>query len=1012
MRLLNKIRIVICTFLILIACSAASTSPSLEHSNPQTYDGPCPASCVCTLEDSLHLECHNSQTKAIGLPPEAGFISYNFMTHDDFHRPAITRATSVRHLAWRHSRITTVTEELFSNLHNLTHLDLSHNQIATIDEAALQHLTSLRSINISNNAINFLPHGLFLNNHHLNEVYVANNYIQSVPFHALAPLKELRVLDLSYNRLNEIQDDIFVLNRKVHSILLHSNLISRLSERTFHHLYDLKSLNLVNNSLTELPKNLFKDLVKLTYLNLASNSIHTLLPDAYKGLVQLRWLNISDNPLSVLPARIFQYSPQLETLWIDTTNIEVVEKHTFNGLRNLKELSMKDNMHLEDLEDKMFDDIKKLNYLDLSRNNLTTLPHSLGTLKNLTNLNISQNPWMCDCRMVWFPSWLEPKKNMTFERSNLRCASTLFSLRGLSLVPTLRGLDCKPPELIFSTSSEKYILKSTALLQCIYSGYPPPSITWLTPNGLTFHWNPNVALPDEFAKHPTAHYSDMSPVELTPHKFHVTENGSLHIVNITRADAGLYTCFASNPMANATNYIRLMIDPITMHEEKLISIAVGMVTALLFLGISLLVNLFRRFIHIFACFACCKKDQVSPKGRQVYQMMESIETYKTQQLDKLKENYTSQVHRIKENCAQQVEWIRESYQSQMQHLKDFRDFGTSHLTSMRDQYCDQIKRVREYSASQLNWVKENYVFQRNRIRKFSSHQILRFRESYKYQQATLGKLMETLPSLYLDNCRNGSCGKTESGVFEVDINQIDMYMKANGMFPGMSTGEGCADDNLSRLSIYYTPSEISELQDPSLEPLKSPYFSPMSRSSSKQPNFRFGFPPTTSENQRAVFQSLEKTLERQLRDYITREHQVQEAAPSALVPSSSLPEIKQAVPGKGKSRRAHYRSASTGGVKSVTSDTSISRQIPGKHSVKGKHVANNAVNNAVNSAADYSCQNGHAVAIQKLTEVDNGHAVAVHDRPTEIDQDTCRINMDQEPEINCSPSHAAHETAL
>lgn len=1008
MRILNKIRIVIGTFLILIASCAASTPSPLQHSKRQTYNGPCPASCVCTQDDVLHLECHNSQTMAIGLPPEARFISYNFMTHDDFHRPAITRATSVQHLSWRNSRISVVTEELFSNLHNLTHLDLSYNQIASIDEAALQHLTSLKSFNISYNAITFLPHGLFLNNHHLNEVYLANNFIQSVPFHALAPLKELHVLDLSFNRLNEIQDDIFVLNRKMHSLQLDSNQISRLSERTFHHLYDLKSLNLVNNSLTELPKNLFKDLVKLMYLNLASNSIHTMLPDAFKGLAQLQWLNISDNPLTFLPANIFQYTSKLETLWIDTTNIQVVEKYTLDGLRNLKELSMKENIDLEDIDDNIFTYVTNLKFVDLSRNNLTTLPHSLGNLRNLTHLNISQNPWMCDCRMVWFPSWLQTKKNVTFERSNLRCASTLFSLRGLSFLPTLRGLDCKPPVLVSSTISNKYILKSTALLQCVYEGYPPPSITWVTPNGLTFHWNPNVAIPDEFAKHPTAHYPDMSPIEVAPPKITVMENGSLHIVNITRADAGLYTCLAANPMANATNYIRLMIDPITMQEEKLISIAVGMATAVLFLGISLLINLLRRFIHIFACFACCKKDQVSPKGRQVYQMMESIETYKTQQLDKLKENYTNQVHRIKENCAQQVEWIRESYQSQMQHLKDFRDFGTSHFTSMRDQYCDQIKRVREYSASQLNWVKENYVFQRNRIRKFSSHQILRFRESYKYQQATLGKLMETLPSLYLDNCRNGSCGKTESGVFEVDLNQIDMYMKANGMFPGMTMGEGCADDNLSRLSIYYTPSEQSELQDPSLEPLKSPYFSPMSRSSSKQPNFRFGFPPTTSENQRAVFQSLEKTLERQLRDYINREHQVQEAAPSALVPSSSLPEIKQAVPGKGKSRRTHYRSASTGGVKSMKGDTSISKQIPGKHSVKGKHV-----HNVGNGTVDYSSHNGHAVAVyDKPTDIENGHAVAVHDRPTVKDQDTCRIDMDPEPEQDCSPSHAAHETAL
>ncbi|KAK3927664.1 Carboxypeptidase N subunit 2 [Frankliniella fusca] len=987
MRNLNKIWIVAGTFLILITSYATSTP---EHSSPRPYDGSCPASCVCTQEGTLHLECHNSTTSALFLPSQAISISYNFMTHDDFQKPVIIRATSVRHLSWQNSQITEVTSEVFANLRSLIHLDLSHNAIKSVDEGALQHLTSLKSLNLSYNALTVLPHGLFMNNHYVTELYLAGNYLSSIPFHALAPLKDLYHLDLSSNRINEIQGDVFVLNRRINSIGLHNNLISRLSNLSFIHLYDLKSLNLVNNSLTELPRNLFKDLTKLQYLNMASNSLYNLQSDAFKGLTQLRWLNMSDNPLRHLEANLFQYTPLIETLGVDTTDIESVDDQTFQNLRNLNTLSMKNNKHLEEMGDKLFNGLKRLKVIDLSKNNLTTLPSSLSSITNMTNLDLSENPWMCDCRLVWFPPWLESNKNMTFKKSNLRCASTLFSLRGLNFVPTLRGLDCKQPELVSMTPENMYILKSTALLECIYSGYPPPSITWVTPNGLTFHYNPNPAIPDEFHKHPPAHYSDMTPIQKVLPKVHVTENGSLLVANISRADAGLYTCHASNPMANATSYIRLKIDPITMHEEKLISIAVGIATAAFFLGFSLLVNLLRRFIHIFACFACCKKDQVSPKGRQVYQMLESIEQYKTQQLDKLKENYTNQVHRIKENCALQVEWIRESYQSQVQHLKDFRDFGTHHLTSMRDQYCDQIKRVREYSAGQLNWVKENYVFQRNRIRKFSSHQILRFRESYKYQQATLGKLMETLPSLYLDNCRSGSCGKTESGVFEVDVNNIDIYMKKH-MYPGMQNGEGCAaDDTLSRLSIYYTPSEQSELQDSSLEPLKSPYFSPMSRSSSKQPNFRFGFPPT-SDNQCAVFQCLEKTLERQLRDYINREHEVREALPSVLVPSSSLPEFNQAAPNKGKGKsKAHNRSASAGGVKSINGDTSISRQIAGKHSFKGKPVDSNA------SAGDYSNQNGHAAAI--------------HEKLSDLDANTCRIQMDQESD---SPSvQAAHETAL
>jgi hypothetical protein len=187
---------------------------------------------------------------------------------------------------------------------------------------------------------------------------------------------------------------------------------------------------------------------------------------------------------------------------------------------------------------------------------------------------------------------------MKLQNVGLKCASTLFALRGLTFVPTLRGLDCKPPSLIFASPPEMYVLKSSALLQCIYSGYPPPSITWVTPAGLTFHYNPDPAIPDEFAKHPPSHFPDMTAINPKLSRAQVTENGSLLIINITRADAGLYTCLAANPMANATSYLRLMIDPVTMQEEVLISIAVGIATAALFLGFSLLINLMRRFIHM------------------------------------------------------------------------------------------------------------------------------------------------------------------------------------------------------------------------------------------------------------------------------------------------------------------------------------------------------------------------------------------------------------------------------
>lgn len=117
-----------------------------------------------------------------------------------------------------------------------------------------------------------------------------------------------------------------------------------------------------------------------------------------------------------------------------------------------------------------------------------------------------------------------------------------------------------------------------------------------------------------------------------------------------------------------------------------------------------------------------------------------------------------------------------------------------------------MKRVREYSTSQLNWVRENYVFQRNKIRKFSAHQILRLRESYKYQQQTLNKVLENLPSLYFENCRSGSCGRSDSTAFDPDVEVIDMYFKTK--IEKLSKLPNPLDDE-SRMSVYYTPTERS-----------------------------------------------------------------------------------------------------------------------------------------------------------------------------------------------------------
>ncbi len=68
-----------------------------------------------------------------------------------------------------------------------------------------------------------------------------------------------------------------------------------------------------------------------------------------------------------------------------------------------------------------------------------------------------------------------------------------------------------------------------------------------------------------------------------------------------------------------------------------------------------------------------------------------------------------------------------------------------------------MHRIRDLTSQQLDRAHENYIFQRQRLRKFSAQNYLKMRETGKYTQRTLNKVIESLPPLYLDlsNCRQG-----------------------------------------------------------------------------------------------------------------------------------------------------------------------------------------------------------------------------------------------------------------
>ena len=123
------------------------------------------------------------------------------------------------------------------------------------------------------------------------------------------------------------------------------------------------------------------------------------------------------------------------------------------------------------------------------------------------------------------------------------------------------------------------------------------------------------------------------------------------------------------------------------------------------------------------------------------------------QLEKLRENYTQQSQRIRDNYSLQLERLRETYTRQKKEgpLPEGEPGA-----GIRQQYLDQVTRMRDYSNMQLTKLHENYIFQRQRLRKFSVQNYVKIRETGKYTQKTLNRVIESMPTLIeMTNCRQG-----------------------------------------------------------------------------------------------------------------------------------------------------------------------------------------------------------------------------------------------------------------
>uniref|UniRef100_A0A8C3SLP3 Uncharacterized protein n=1 Tax=Chelydra serpentina TaxID=8475 RepID=A0A8C3SLP3_CHESE len=223
-------------------------------------------------------------------------------------------------------------------------------------------------------------------------------------------------LNLSNNLLRVLTANTFQNLTFLRSLWLDRNNLTFLYPGTFSALSNLRELDLGWNSrLTHL-----HDLKALSELNLRKNRIWTIQNDAFAMLNRLGVLDLGHNRISDLPNQLFSGLIQLKTMHLEANRISRIDC-SFNSLLNLRKLYLNNN-HISSISHTAFSGLEKLQFLHLNKNRLSSLPkHLFAELPKLKYVFLSHNPWSCDCKMLWFPTWMATYKGAV---EGMQCAFT------------------------------------------------------------------------------------------------------------------------------------------------------------------------------------------------------------------------------------------------------------------------------------------------------------------------------------------------------------------------------------------------------------------------------------------------------------------------------------------------------------------------------------------------------------------------------------------------------------
>ncbi|GGD28656.1 COR domain-containing protein [Hyunsoonleella pacifica] len=217
------------------------------------------------------------------------------------------------------------------------------------------------------------------------KVQLTSGRIKEFPIE-LKECSRMKYLDLFGNSIQEIPDWLFGLKSLEH-LSLRNNMIKLFPSIVFT-LEKLKYLNLSDNRIQEIDGRQFKNLMFIEKVDLSYNSIKRVCSEKI-DYSKCRSLSFKGNTLEEFPC-VISFINTLENLNLSENRINSLKDDVFTGLENIEELDLSFN-ELTYLPTSI-GNLTKLKKLNLSGNKITSLPKEFENLISLESLELEGNP--------------------------------------------------------------------------------------------------------------------------------------------------------------------------------------------------------------------------------------------------------------------------------------------------------------------------------------------------------------------------------------------------------------------------------------------------------------------------------------------------------------------------------------------------------------------------------------------------------------------------------------------